>query len=133
MAYIIWRDDFNIGVKEMDAQHKLFISYINDLYIAMQSGDTDAIVGRIQDRLRDYIELHFRAEEEMLRAISYQGLANQIKQHAYYVSQIFDYRTSVRDGNQTPQDMFIFLRDWFLHHIATEDQKYVEFVQSAKT
>ena len=30
MAYIVWKDSFNIGVKEMDDQHKLFASYIND-------------------------------------------------------------------------------------------------------
>ncbi len=42
MIYIIWKDRFNIGVKEMDEQHKLFVSYINELYDAMQSGNAAA-------------------------------------------------------------------------------------------
>ena len=46
MAYVIWKESFNIGVREMDEQHKLFISYINELYDALQLRNAEGIVSR---------------------------------------------------------------------------------------
>lgn len=61
MAYIVWKDSFNLGVKEIDEQHQLFAGYINELYDVVQSGNAEDIVPII-NKLSDYSQLHFAAE-----------------------------------------------------------------------
>lgn len=129
MAYVIWKDSFNIGVWDMDEQHKLFISYINELYDALQLRNAEGIVMPILDKLLDYVGLHFAAEEDMLGSVNYPMIETQKKQHAYYVSEILSLKKSFSADAQTSQNLLLFLRDWFLHHIMTEDLKYVEFVE----
>lgn len=127
MAYIVWKDSFNLGVKEIDEQHQLFAGYINELYDVMQSGNAEDIVPII-NKLSDYSQLHFAAEENMLKLINYPMLETQIIQHAYYISELTLLKSSYLDKTQTAQNMLLFLKDWLLHHITTEDLKYVEFV-----
>ena len=126
MAYIVWKDSFNIGVKEMDDQHKLFASYINELYEAMQLGKEADVVAPLLDKLTDYSKTHFAAEEKMLKYNNYPMLKTQIKQHEYFVSELITLKSSYQNKTQTAQDMLLFVKDWLLHHITTEDLKYAE-------
>lgn len=64
----------------------------------------------------------------MLKSINYPMLETQIIQHAYYISELTLLKSSYLDKTQTAQNMLLFLKDWLLHHITTEDLKYVEFV-----
>lgn len=127
MAYIVWKDSFNLGVKEIDEQHQLFAGYINELYDVMQSGNAEDIVPII-NKLSDYSKLHFAAEEKILKSINYPMLETQIIQHAHYISELTLLKSSYLDKTQTAQNMLLFLKDWLLHHITTEDLKYVKFV-----
>ena len=128
MAYIVWKDSFNIGVKVMDDQHKLFASYINELYEAMQLGKAEDIVAPILDKLTAYSKTHFAAEEEMLKYNNCPMLETQIIQHAYFVSELVSFKCSYQNETQTAQNMLLFVKDWLLHHITTEDLKYAELV-----
>ena len=129
MAYIIWKDSFNIGVQEMDDQHRLLVNYINDLYDSIQAGNSEDNVETILHNLTEYIQLHFAAEEAILKSVNYPLLDSQIKQHEYYVSELNFLKSGFLDEAQTAQNMLLFLKDWFLHHITTEDLKYVDFVK----
>ena len=133
MAYFAWKDSFCIGVKKMDEQHKLFVSYINELSEAMRAGNVEAIVVTIYGKLTDYIQTHFSTEEDILLSIDYPMLETQKKQHAFYVSELTFLKSSVLDKHHTAQNMLLFLKDWFLHHITTEDLKYVEFIKKIET
>ena len=130
MPYIVWKDSFNIGVEAMDEQHKIFVGYLNELYDAMQSGNTETIVEPTLNKLTAYIQSHFTAEENMLRTVNYPMLETQIKQHAYFISQLIFLKSSILDKNQTAQNMLLLLNDWFLQHIMTEDLKYAAFAES---
>ena len=128
MGYIVWKDSFNIGVKEMDEQHMLFASYINELYDAMQSGNTEDIVVPILNKLTDYSQSHFAAEENLLKSINYPMLETQIKQHANFISELIFLKSSYLNKSQTAQNMLLCVKDWLLHHITSEDLKYAEFI-----
>ena len=133
MPYIVWKDSFDIGVKEMDEQHKLFVGYVNELFDAIQSGNAETIVAPILDKLTDYIQLHFAAEENILKSINYPMLENQKAQHAYFVSELTFLKSSFLNKSQTAHNMFLFLKDWFIHHITTEDLKYAQFINKIDT
>ena len=128
MEYIVWKDSFNIGVKEMDEQHKLLVSNINELYNAINTGNSESVVKPTLIKLTDYIKVHFAAEENLLKMHNYPMIESQIAQHAHYISEIAFMESSLMNKKQTAQNMLLFLKDWFIHHITTEDLKYIECV-----
>jgi len=128
MTYFVWKDSFNIGVKKMDEQHRQFVAHINELYEAMQLGNAEAVVAATLNKLTDYIQSHFADEEAILKSINYPMFEAQIKQHAYYISELIFLKSSILNKTQTAQNTLLFIKDWFLHHITTEDLKYAEYV-----
>jgi hemerythrin len=133
MAYIVWKDSFFVGVEEMDKQHEQFVAYVNELYDALQSGDVETVIVPIHDNLTNYIQLHFAAEESLLSSLDYPMLEIQKNQHAYYVSALYSMKSTLMTDYQKAQNTLLLLKDWFLHHIMTEDLKYGEFIKTLGT
>jgi len=128
MEYIVWKDSFNVGVKEMDHQHRLFAGYINELYDAIKSGNSESIVVPILDKLTGYSKIHFAAEEKLLKSNNYPMLEIQIQQHKHFISELSSLKSSYMNKTQTAQNMLLCVKDWLLHHIMTEDLKYAEYI-----
>lgn len=40
MAYLDWKDEFRVGIEEMDSQYKRWIESINELHDAMKCGQS---------------------------------------------------------------------------------------------
>ena len=124
MACVVWEERFNIGIKDIDDQHKLFVGYLNDLHDAMQAGNAEAIVAPILYRLFDYITIHFAAEEKILESIHYPEFEKHVKQHAHFILEL-----NFLDNSQTAGNMLPLLRGWFINHITTEDIKYAGYLK----
>ena len=133
MAYIVWKDSFMVGVNEMDKQHEQFVAYVNELHAALQSGDVESVLVAIYDKLTVYIQSHFTAEEALLKSFNCPLLETQKIQHEYFVSELNFMKKILMNDIQRAQNTLLFLKDWFLHHIMTEDQKYGEFMKTLGT
>jgi hemerythrin len=57
-----WRDEFLVGVDEIDTQHRELLANINKLASMIANGDTSGIEG-ILAFLADYVHFHFGSEE----------------------------------------------------------------------
>lgn len=133
MAYIVWKDSFMVGVHEMDKQHEQFVAYVNELHAALESGGVESVLVAIHDKLTVYIQSHFAAEEALLNSFNCPILDTQKIQHAYFVSELNFMKNLLMDDIQKAQNTLLFLKDWFLHHIMTEDLKYGEFIKKLCT
>ena len=58
-ALMVWKDDYSVGNALLDGQHKRLIELVNDV-------DSDADLGAVLDGLRDYGEVHFKAEGDVM-------------------------------------------------------------------
>jgi len=128
MAYIIWKESFKIGIKEMDEQHRQFAAHVNELYDAVHLGNAEAIIGPILNKITDSIKSHFADEEAILKSVNYPMVEAQIKQHAYCISELILMKSSFLNKTQTAHNTLLFVKDWFVHHVTTEDLKYAEYV-----
>ena len=74
---IQWIEEYSIGNKEIDEQHKELFIMINDFF------DQDNKLGAIMlfQNLSSYIDLHFEAEENLLRQINYPETEKHMKVH----------------------------------------------------
>lgn len=128
-----WKNDFSVGIKELDDQHRSFFEILNRLgEVAGGKKGMDA-VGHVLQELKEYSRHHFIEEENWLKIIGFPGLPHQKQQHAFFIAQVADLQEkfSKGDGN-IPVSTLEFLRDWLLSHILESDKKYGTFMQEVR-
>ena len=129
MSPFKWKNDFSVGIQELDDQHKDFFDILGRLGEAAGGNKGMKVVGPVLDQLSEYSRRHFVEEENWLKVIGYPGLHYQEKQHEFFITQVTELqdRYSRRDPN-IPISTVEFLRDWLLSHILETDKKYGTFM-----
>ena len=124
-----WKNDFSVGIQEMDDQHKNFFDIINRLVGEAGGNKGMEVAGPVLEQLSEYSRHHFTEEENWLKVIGYPGLQYQKAQHDFFISQVTELqdRHSKAEGN-IPISTQEFLRDWLLTHILDSDKKYGAFM-----
>ena len=130
MVQLQWKDRYNIGYGEIDAQHRSLLDLVNELSGLVGERQDPAVVGAVFSRLCDYVRVHFTTEERLLEACGYARLADHRDLHARFVDKLLELNRSF-----DPADPLLlsetadFLKHWYLDHITKADQDYAPFLQ----
>lgn len=124
MALIEWRDDFSLGIAEVDHEHRELIELINAAYVHMQqdetAGEIDDFLGEIYAR----ISAHFALEEKMMRERGYDQYAEHKSEHETLLDEIRDLMDAYEDGVLTDApELAARLQAWFTEHFRTHDAR----------
>jgi len=128
VLYIVWKDVNGTGVPILDEQHRGIVSTINSFYYFYQEGhSSEALVPTIK-MLEQYVAIHFKTEEELMRKVEYPGLEEHIKLHKVLEEKT---RSIAREitGMEDAGMVLKFLRAWWLNHINIEDKKYAPYME----
>lgn len=124
---IEWKDEFSVGVKGLDDQHKMLIRIINSFTTAVRNNKGRSHIEKTLESLTEYTVLHFVAEEVLMGAVGYPFLDDHKEKHNGLVTQINDFKTRVLEGEYiSNQEMLQFLYGWLIGHIQKEDLKCTE-------
>jgi hemerythrin len=131
MPLMTWTAALSVGHPEMDRQHKNLMDLVNDLHDRMLSGQANAALADVLDRLVQYTQSHFAAEERLLARAGYPGLASQRAEHQALTQQVVKFRDECRNGRVALSvHVSRFLKDWLQTHIVGEDKKYTAYVSA---
>ncbi|MBN2236229.1 MAG: hemerythrin family protein [Bacteroidales bacterium] len=127
MTIIQWKEEFSVGVIEIDHQHKKIVSLINQLFDAMKKGEANAVLGSIISELVFYAQSHFKTEERYFDQFNYIDTAKHKREHQSFVSDVSKFKADFDSGKITLSiGVFNFLQNWLHDHILGEDKKYTE-------
>ncbi|MEX1993664.1 MAG: hemerythrin domain-containing protein [Steroidobacteraceae bacterium] len=119
---IEWRDEFRIGLSEVDHEHRMLIEAINRVHRDLASG---AAVPRVTAALGDIhaaIASHFALEEKEMAALRYDGLQVHKAEHERLLDSILDMLDDVHAaGGYEPDVLGPQLSAWFVEHFRTLD------------
>ncbi|MDR2099566.1 MAG: bacteriohemerythrin, partial [Campylobacteraceae bacterium] len=87
MAYWNWDSSYDIGIEEIDNQHKKIVQYINELHEAHILNDK-SIVKNTLSEVTEYVISHFSFEEELMREADYPHFIQHKNIHEHFVSNI---------------------------------------------
>jgi hemerythrin-like metal-binding protein len=119
-----WNSSMNIGVAEIDTQHKTLVDRLNYLERELKLGGAHDRIGELIHELGDYVLNHFRTEERYMEKSKYPGMAEHKEVHREFMKKIIEFDDKYKNGNVVlTGEMMIFLRDWVRDHIADMDQK----------
>jgi len=127
-----WNDDFVIGIREIDSQHKKLVGLVNDLNSAMKSGRGSQKLGQIFEELKEYTVHHFATEEALFEEHHYPGMIAHVAKHKKLVNTVLELEAQFKNGKAAlTNDVMEFLKDWLVNHIQGDDRKYVPHLNKA--
>jgi len=96
MPAITWKEEYSVGIKTVDEQHKELFARINKLFDEIPKGNKDAVLEML-DFLQDYTIFHFNAEQDLMSRAKYPGLEEHKKQHEWFKEQIRSFQEEVQN------------------------------------
>jgi hemerythrin-like metal-binding protein len=121
-----WRDEFSVGIPEIDAQHKRMVGFINDLQAAMLSRQGDDVLRTMFEVLTEYAGTHFDLEERLMSQAGYPALARHRKEHKRFARKVVALRDKYRRSRLSISvEVLDFLRQWLDSHIMEYDHAYI--------
>lgn len=125
---IKWKDEYKIGVYEIDNQHKRLFEIAEDAFNLLKNefiiDKYDKIV-EILSELKDYAKYHFKSEEEYMEKIGYKRLLSHKVEHKDFVEKIDSIDIFKIDQNQEAyvMELLEFIVKWISNHILEKDKK----------
>lgn len=131
MDKVEWQDAYCIGVEEIDMQHRKLLSVVNEFYDVATGHPADYLVkvGRCLKKLADYTHYHFNSEEVLMERYQFPNIGQHKGEHTSFISQLSATVPKIASGNQEAgQQLYEFLLDWVVNHIAHSDKIWAEYV-----
>jgi hemerythrin len=124
MSLIEWRDEFSVGVAEVDLEHRGLIDLINDLHaMTGNAAGQDAVVSMLGEIFAQ-ISAHFALEEKHMRDSHYPEYAGHKEDHERLLDELRDIMDRVEDdGRYDEARLGAELGRWFTVHFRTHDAR----------
>ena len=119
-----------IGEQSIDAEHDLQMQLLDSLTKSLQKGGDFSPTRYVLEQFIEFSDMHFLSEQLVMRLHSYPGYEPHLEEHTRLMKKVREIRENIFQGEQQPSLALITeLRDWLLHHIATEDAAFGEFLR----
>lgn len=125
-----WKEEYRIGVDEIDEQHKKIFEIANEAYELLKDefcyDKYDRIIELLEE-LKDYAKFHFSFEEDYMLSIKYKGYFSQKVAHDNFIDKVNSFDLNAIDENQDQYILEIldFVVDWISQHILVSDKQIV--------
>jgi hemerythrin len=129
MTVIEWRDEFKLGVDEIDFEHQELIELINILFDETNQKDSNMAILYYLGEIYSKISAHFALEEKNMKEFNYDQYEDHKQDHERLLDDIMnimdDYRdTAFLDKNEFGER----LNEWFTQHFKTKDARLHKFL-----
>ncbi len=130
-----WKEEYEVGVAEIDEQHQKLIDIANRVYELMRNelalDKYDQIVEILQE-LKEYTVYHFHFEEGLMQKARYKKRFSHKILHQNFLAQVEAVDLSAVDENQDAYLIQImdFIANWLIEHIIGEDKKVGQSVRA---
>ena len=129
---ITWNDEWSVGIKEIDDQHKQFIELINNIYEAIEKGDFEKECCVSLDYFANYALYHLSTEEDYFEKFDYDKKEEHIVEHNNYRKEIGKWAASCPSSENRMQllkEAADFSTTWMIAHILGSDRQYIKCFQ----
>ncbi|ADN10120.1 bacteriohemerythrin [Sulfurimonas autotrophica] len=120
---IEWNEGLNLGIKDLDDDHKQLLNIINELLDAINKDMAANIIAEKFTQLQSYTQSHYRREEEYLRKCGCIKLKEyKAKQHIFN-NKIVNLKKKLASlqNYEIFQEISLFLTEWLVSHIIEDN------------
>ncbi len=134
MTFVTWNPAWEMGIQQIDEQHRQLLAQFEALLAAIHENQPDVRIPRLLVFLSNYVDTHFLMEEEHMKATQYPGFIGHKAIHDDMRSQVaglvVDYQ---RDPSILTEEVFDFMTGWLIGHINEHDRRLAHHIVTFKT
>ncbi len=126
-----WTTDLATGLDWQDNEHRELFRIMSELLESMIEGRGKQEVVKTLDFLDDYVENHFKGEEDAMDKFQYSDVVLHKAEHRKFIDTIVSLRNDlIKTGTNTALVLRTqrHLVDWFKSHISKIDKKLGAFL-----
>lgn len=130
-----WKEEYNIGIEDIDLQHHFFFNLINRLANELlQTHDVHHRLDLINE-LNAYAKFHFISEENMMRKFDYPDFIHHKFLHIELIDKLSTKENLLflTDYISNEREIIDFLGEWFLNHTRKVDKKFADFLKEQES
>lgn len=121
LRHIEWSVNKNTGLEIIDDDHKNLVSLFNRcIDVTEGSYNKDRLI-EILEELLNYINIHFRREEVIMKICDYPGLSRHKQQHEQLIDSLNQYIKAFTSGELRAETLLYFLYEWLSLHVFASD------------
>jgi hemerythrin len=127
MPVLEWTSEFDIGIYEIDLQHRSLVSIANQLYDAIEADRATRTVEWILEELLLYTRMHFQTEEQYMQRYEPADAARHKRQHGELLKAMRRLRRKLAAGDDgVGAELLDFLSTWLDEHLKGADRSLGE-------
>jgi len=133
MSLLEWRDEFRIGIAEVDHEHQVLIGLINELHAALGADRSGESVEDFLGEIHARVSAHFALEEKDMQARRYTEFETHKADHERLLDDIRDIMDEHSESGVLDDQAFANrLAAWFGGHFKTYDARLHSFLQAQR-
>jgi hemerythrin len=118
-----WKQEFSVGIHEIDEHHKILADCIASLEEAVVERQRWSIMHSTLIRLVDFTRIHFAVEESLMRIHDYPDLHEHANEHSRFSDDLKRLEEKALTVDVS-REMIAFIRSWLDTHVMTSDKRY---------
>ena len=126
---IIWKQEYNTGIEDIDVQHQYFAMLINRLSVGLVKSKDEFYNGRLLDELSRYASFHFVSEENIMIHNKYPFFKEHRELHLELINELNEKINLFRMAITTIETVINFLMKWFIQHTVKFDRKIGQYCE----
>ena len=129
---IEWSKELEIGIPEIDQQHKQLVDMLNHFYNELEKDHKQEAVEQFLKNLEDYLNYHLDYEEKFMEKINFPELKNHQKTHEMFKKLYKEEKERYLNGDQHAlRELVAFTFSWLFSHIMKTDKKYAKYFKES--
>jgi hemerythrin len=132
MHPIEWSDEISTDIEQVDSDHKVLLSLLNQCIRSAGNTQQDEEISTILEKLLDYTNYHFRREEVIMDTCNYPNLAAHKQAHQTMIDGVNKRIREFRDGKLEGDSLLEFLKNWLINHIIRQDRDIIPYCQGKR-
>lgn len=130
MEIFVWNDSYSVNNERLDWQHKKLIDMMNEFYDNIKQKMPKDSIAILLKRMKEYIMVHFKTEEEYMRKMGYPRLEMHKDEHKKFVKKVEDLEEKFNSSQMIlPVEVTAFLKNWLQDHILRKDKHFAKFLE----
>ena len=125
-----WEKKYEIGIPDIDFQHKYFLQLIKRFYLRANSGMQKELIASHLDEIILFAQFHFCSEENLMKLHGYPGFKEHQKSHENIIQLLSDKLGLFELNELSCNEITLFLIDWFQEHTVKEDIKIAPYINN---
>lgn len=124
MSLITWSSTLEVGVTQIDQQHRKLVDMLNQLSDAMHNGHGKEILAKLLNDLVAYTVQHFSMEEQLMKTHRYPAEPDHKREHDDLKKPVGELQEKMKAGKITISiETMSFLKNWLNNHILASDKR----------